>query len=156
MVHLAHLWGKLVSCPNRHRRQTSPYSPLGESYKREKPSPTPFSLEHRKVSRCSLPPPHPAGPVASAAGRGVHSGTHRTEAPKASLQAPSHSAPISDPCHCRLPPKLSPLSRWDTDVPDQAKDYISQRPWRHRMVSQPASPSMPESIISQWVGLPLQ
>lgn len=62
MVHLAHLWGRLIMCPNRHRRQTSPFSALGESYKGEKPSPAPFSLEHRKVSRCSLPPTAPSRP----------------------------------------------------------------------------------------------
>lgn len=99
--------------------------------------------------------PHPTqqAPLHQQQVRSVHSGTHRTGAPATSLQAPSHSALISDPCHCSLPPELSPVGLQDTAVPGQIRDYISQRPWRHRTASQPASPSMPESIMGEEVGL---
>lgn len=46
-------------------------------------------------------------------------------------------------------PELSPVGLQDTSVPGQIKDYISQRPWRHRTDSQPASPSMPESDMDE-------
>lgn len=46
-------------------------------------------------------------------------------------------------------PELSPVGLQDTDVPGQIRDYISQRPWRHRTDSQPASPSMPQSILGE-------
>lgn len=155
MVHLALPWLRLVACPPRDGRQTSPYSQLGGSCTGEitqSRSFFPWSMEKCPIAPC--PRPTRQAPLHQLQAGGVHSGTHRIGAPAASLQAPSNSTPISDPCHCCLPPELSPLGPRDTDVPDQAKDYISQRPWRHKMVSQPASPSMPKSIMGKWVGLP--
>lgn len=111
------------------------------------------------------PPPAQQAPLHQPQARVSGSDSLRTGVPALKLSSPSCSAllwlPCSHqlllPCHCHLPLELSPLLAVRNTAArprGPARDYISQQPLRHRLVSRLQVPACPRQSLGEGPPVP--